>query len=83
MKAARTGPGQYLVEFETEEELREEHRTSLSHGGLRLPAAERPALFSKVEVVLRGPLGAEVSVAGSGHGEHRFRAKVSMLCGAW
>jgi len=65
MKAARTGPGRYLVEFETEEELREEHQTSLAHGGLRLPAVEKPALFSKVEVVLRGPHGAEVSVTGT------------------
>jgi len=65
MKAARTGPGRYLVEFESEEELREEHRTSLAHGGLRLPAAEKPALFSRVEVMLRGSLGAEVAVAGT------------------
>jgi len=65
MKAARTGPGRYLVEFETEEELREEHRTSLAHGGLRLPAVETPGLFSKVEVVLRGPLGGETTVTGT------------------
>ena len=65
VKAARTGAGRYVVEFEREDELRGEHRTSLAHGGLRLPAVEKPALFSKVEVTLRGPLGAEVAVHGT------------------
>lgn len=65
MKAARTGPNAFTVEFEGEEELREEHRTSLSQGGLRLPLADRPALFSAAEVTLRGPSGAEASVKGT------------------
>jgi hypothetical protein len=65
VKAARTEGGKYLLEFESEGELREEHRTSLAHGGLRLPAAEKPALFSKVEVTLRGPLGGEATVTGT------------------
>jgi hypothetical protein len=65
VKAARAAAGKFVVEFESEEELREEHRTSLSHGGLRLPIAEKPALFSKVDVMLRGPLGAEVAVKGT------------------
>ena len=65
MRAAPTGAGKYLLEFESEEEIREEHRTSLSHGGLRLISGEKPALFSKVEVTLRGPLGAETVVTGT------------------
>jgi len=65
VKAVASGAGRFVLEFESEEELRDEHRTSLSHGGLRLPAVEKPALFSKVEVTLRGPLGAAVAVAGT------------------
>jgi hypothetical protein len=65
VKAVTSGAGRFVLEFESEKELREEHRTSLAHGGLRLPAVEKPALFSKVEVTLRGPLGAEVAVAGT------------------
>lgn len=51
--------------FESEEELREEHRVNLSNGGLRVPTIEKPPLHSKVEVALRGPFGAEVSVSGT------------------
>ncbi len=65
MKAARAAAGKFVVEFESEEELREEHRTSLAHGGLRLRVAEKPALFSKVEILLRGPLGAEFALSGT------------------
>ncbi len=59
MKAVRTGPRAFTLEFESEDELREEHRTNLAQGGLRLPAEEPPALFSPVELTLRGPAGAE------------------------
>ena len=65
VKAARTGPNTFTVEFDGEEELREEHRTNLSQGGLRLPVADRPALFSPVEVTLRGPSGREAKVNGT------------------
>jgi len=65
VKAARTGPSAFTVEFDGEEELREEHRTNLSQGGLRLPLADRPALFSSAEVTLRGPSGGEASVKGT------------------
>ena len=51
--------------FESEEELREEHRVNLSNGGLRVPAAEPLAPFTKVEVTLRGPFGAEAAVSGT------------------
>jgi hypothetical protein len=65
MRATRTGPQAFTVEFESEEELREEHRTNLSMGGLRLPAGERPTLFSTVAVTLRGPFGGEAAVKGT------------------
>jgi len=51
--------------FESEEELREEHRVNLANGGLRVPIAEAIPLHAKVEVTLRGPFGAEASVSGT------------------
>lgn len=65
MKAERTGPNAFTVAFDGEDELREEHRTNLSKGGLRLPVAERPALFSVAEVTLRGPSGGTAKVKGT------------------
>lgn len=62
MKAARAGPNAFTIEFESEEELREEHRTNLSQRGLRLPVGERPALFTAADVTLRGPSGGEARV---------------------
>jgi len=64
MKATRTGPGAFTVEFESEEEVREEHRANLSMGGLRLPTNEKPALFAAVAVTLKGPFGGEATVRG-------------------
>jgi hypothetical protein len=51
--------------FETEEELREEHRMNLANGGLRVPTAETFPFHAKVEVTLRGPFGAETSIEGT------------------
>jgi hypothetical protein len=67
VKASRTGPNAFTLEFESEEELREEHRANLSQRGLRLliTAADRPALFSPAEVTLRGPSGREARVKGT------------------
>ena len=65
MKAARTGSDAFTVEFESEDELREEHRVNLSQGGLRLPVVDRPALFSQAELTLRGPSGCEARVKGT------------------
>jgi hypothetical protein len=64
MKVVWTGSAAFTVEFESEQELREEHRTNLSMGGLRLPVDEKPALFSAVAVSLRGPFGGEATVKG-------------------
>jgi hypothetical protein len=62
MKVDRTAPGAFTVEFESEQELRDEHRANLSVGGLRLPTAERPALFSTLVATLRGVGGSQAEV---------------------
>ncbi|MFL6246401.1 MAG: hypothetical protein ACJ74H_10285 [Thermoanaerobaculia bacterium] len=49
-------------EFESEEELREEYRLNLSQGALRLPTAEKIPLHTTLDVMLRGPFGAETRV---------------------
>ncbi len=60
MKIFRSGSDAFTVEFESEEELREEHRTNLSVGGLRL--SEPLPLHAQIGVTLRGPWGGEVEV---------------------
>lgn len=50
--------------FETEDELREEHRVNLANGGLRVPTEEAIALHTPLQITLRGPWGAEASVNG-------------------
>jgi len=65
MKTTRTGPQAFTVTFESEEELREEHRIALSMGGLRLPTGEKPPVFTAVAVTLRGPFGAEAAIKGT------------------
>ena len=62
MQVTRTSPDAFTVAFESEEELREEHRANLSVGGLRLPTDDRPPLHALLEVTLRGPTGAEVNI---------------------
>jgi hypothetical protein len=60
MKISRTGSDAFTVEFESEDELRQEYRDNLSMGGLRLP--EPLPLHSSVGINLRGPWSAEVEV---------------------
>jgi hypothetical protein len=62
MKVDRTAPGAFTVEFESEQELRDEYRANLSVGGLRLPTAERPALYSTLVLTLRGAAGSKAEV---------------------
>ena len=62
MKVTRTDPAAFAIEFESEAEVREEHRTNLSMGGLRLATPERVPLHTPLVVTLRGPFGAETSV---------------------
>jgi hypothetical protein len=59
MKVTRTASAAFTAEFESEEELREEHRTNLSMGGLRLTTTETVALNAALLVTLRGPWGGE------------------------
>jgi hypothetical protein len=62
MRVTRTDETSFTAEFESEEELRAEHRTNLAHRALRLPIAEKIALYAPVVVTLRGPFGGEASV---------------------
>ena len=51
--------------FDSEEELREEHRVNLANGGLRVPTTERMPMHTPVQVTLRGPSGNEVTIDGT------------------
>jgi len=61
VRTVRTGPLAFTVEFESEEELAAEARTNLSAGGLRLPTAEKLAIFSRLSLVLRLEGGGEAA----------------------
>ena len=63
MRTVRTGPLAFTVEFDSEEELAAEARTNLSAGGLRLPTGERPAIFSRLSLVLRLAGGGEATAS--------------------
>jgi hypothetical protein len=62
MKAERNASAAFTVEFESEQELRDEHRTNLSFCALRVPTAESVAFDTTLLVTLRGPWGAETLV---------------------
>ena len=62
MIVTRTGDAAFTAEFESEEELRDEHRTNLTVGGLRLPTAETAPPNAALTVTLRGPWGAEAAL---------------------
>jgi hypothetical protein len=53
MKLAQAGPRAFVLEFDSEEELRAEERAHLSAGGLYLRPAEPLPPFAKVTVELR------------------------------
>jgi hypothetical protein len=61
VKTVKTGPLAFTVEFESEEELAAEARTNLSAGGLRLPTAEKLAIFARVSLALRLEGGGEAT----------------------
>jgi len=52
----------FTLEFENEQELREEHGVNLSQGALRLPTTETIPLYSAITITLRGPWGGEASL---------------------
>ena len=62
MKVTRTAATEFTAEFESEEELREEHRVNLSVGGLRLPTKETVPFQTALQLTLRGPSGGEAVV---------------------
>jgi hypothetical protein len=64
MRVSRTGDG-FTAEFESESELREEHRVNLSQGALRLPTAESVPLHTTLAITLRGPSGGEAVIRGT------------------
>jgi hypothetical protein len=59
MKVTRTASAAFTVEFESEDELREEHRANLSMGGLGVATTEAVALNATLLVTVRGPWGGE------------------------
>jgi hypothetical protein len=52
----------YLLEFESEQEVRDEHAMNLAHGALRIPTGDKVALYTPLAVTLRGPFGSELQV---------------------
>ena len=64
MKVERTADAAFTAEFESEQELRDEHRTNLSHGAMFLRTVETVARDSAVTITVRGPAGAQMVVRG-------------------
>jgi len=62
MNVQRTAAAEFVAEFESEQELRDEHRDNLSFGALRLPTGESVALHTALRVTLRGPWAGEIAV---------------------
>lgn len=62
MNVARTSATAFVAQFDSEEELQNEHHDNLSLGALRLPAPEPLPLHTALTVTLRGPHGGEVEV---------------------
>ena len=62
MNVSRTAAAAFTVEFQSEQELMDEHRANLAHGGLRLPTSETVAPQTMLLVTLRGPWGGEAFV---------------------
>jgi len=59
MRVTRAAAAAFTAEFESEEELRAEHRVNLAHGALRLPTSEAVTQHETLLVTLRGPWGGE------------------------
>jgi hypothetical protein len=65
MIVKRTASAAFVAQFESEAELREEHRVNLSAQALRLPTDESVPLHASVLVTLVGPAGGEAFVKGT------------------
>jgi hypothetical protein len=62
MNVQRTASAAFTAEFESEQELKDEHRANLSFGALRLVTTESVAADTLLLVTLRGPWGGEIAV---------------------
>jgi len=62
MHVERTASAAFTVAFESEDELRDEHRANLAFNALRVPTSETIALHTVLLVTLRGPAGGEAFV---------------------
>ena len=62
MNVQRIASTAFTAEFENEQELRDEHRSNLSFGALRLVTAESVAPDTVLQVTLRGPWGGEIEL---------------------
>jgi len=65
MKVVRSHPDEFTALFESEEEVRDEHRTNLAFGALRLVTPDDVKTGTVLRVTLRGPWGGEVGVRAS------------------
>jgi hypothetical protein len=57
MKITRTGPTAFLVEFESEQEVLDEHSLNLSQGAFALRTTEELPADAAMAVTIRGPRG--------------------------
>jgi hypothetical protein len=64
MNIQRTASAAFTVEFENEQELRDEHRDNLSIGAFRVPTAESVGLNTLLLLTIRGPWGGELFMQG-------------------
>ena len=62
MIATPTASEAFTLEFESEQELRDEHLANLSQGAVRLPTSEAVPLYTALTITLRGPWGGEAIV---------------------
>jgi hypothetical protein len=65
MRVERTADASFAAAFESEQELRDEHRQNLSHGALRLATTETVPLYAVLLITLRGPWGGEMTIPGT------------------
>jgi len=62
MNVQRTATAAFTATFDSEQELREEHRTNLAFGALRLPTSESVAVDTALLITLRGASGGDMIV---------------------
>lgn len=62
MRVDRPAASSFIAQFETEEELREEHRVNLAFNAMKLTTTERVPPDTPIGLTLRGPSGGEITV---------------------